>query len=101
DPFYSHEHILHLCTKFTHLSAFPKLLPSSSGSIVKVLSFITYSLHWTCFPTAWEASDHCLFVSTFMLASEVICNDTYSNKLWSIIAQGVYRKVVVCTGSSL
>ncbi|KAG1901569.1 uncharacterized protein F5891DRAFT_950416, partial [Suillus fuscotomentosus] len=26
---------------------------------------------------------HCLFISTFMLASKVICDDTYSNKSWS------------------
>ena len=32
------------------------------------------------FLTAWGSSDHRLFVSAFMLASKVICDDTYSNQ---------------------
>ena len=32
-----------------------------------------------------------LFVSAFMIASEVICNDTYSNKSWSIVGQGMFQ----------
>ncbi|KAG1857794.1 hypothetical protein F4604DRAFT_1589754, partial [Suillus subluteus] len=34
---------------------------------------------------------HCLFVSAFMLASKVICDDTYSNKTWSIVVQGMFQ----------
>ncbi|KAG1719360.1 hypothetical protein EDB19DRAFT_1648316, partial [Suillus lakei] len=34
---------------------------------------------------------HCLFVSTFMLTSKVICDDTYSNKTWSIVVQGMFQ----------
>ncbi|KAG1859541.1 hypothetical protein DFJ58DRAFT_621328, partial [Suillus subalutaceus] len=34
---------------------------------------------------------HCLFVSAFMLASKVICDDTYSNKTWSIMVQGMFQ----------
>ncbi|KAG2085830.1 uncharacterized protein F5147DRAFT_792396, partial [Suillus discolor] len=68
--------------------------------------FIAYALHRTkihasvtfaalvlqqqlkeCFPTAWGSLGHHLFISTFMLASKVICDDTYSNKSWSIVAQ--------------
>ena len=42
------------------------------------------------FPTMRvRSSGHHLFVSVFMLASKAICNDTYSNKSWSIIAQGI------------
>ena len=37
------------------------------------------------FPAARGSSGHRLFISTFMLASKVICDDTYSNKLWSIV----------------
>ena len=33
-----------------------------------------------CLPTTWESSGHQLFVSAFMLASKVICNNTYSNQ---------------------
>ena len=32
------------------------------------------------FLTARKSSDHRLFVSAFMLASKVICDDTYSNQ---------------------
>ena len=32
-----------------------------------------------------------LFVSAFTLASKVICDDTYSNKSWSIVAQGMFQ----------
>ncbi|KAJ7693746.1 hypothetical protein B0H14DRAFT_3531056 [Mycena olivaceomarginata] len=36
------------------------------------------------FPTARDSSGHRLFISAFMIASKVICDDTYSNKAWSI-----------------
>ncbi|KAG1897518.1 uncharacterized protein F5891DRAFT_957020, partial [Suillus fuscotomentosus] len=37
------------------------------------------------------SSGHCLFISAFMLASKVICDDTYANKSWSIVAQGMLQ----------
>ncbi|KAG1775032.1 hypothetical protein EV702DRAFT_973663, partial [Suillus placidus] len=37
------------------------------------------------------STSHCLFVSAFMLASKVICDDTYSNKTWSIVVQGMFQ----------
>jgi hypothetical protein len=43
------------------------------------------------FLTARGSSGHFLFVSAFMLASKVICDDTYSNKLWSIVAQRMFQ----------
>ncbi|KAI6097747.1 hypothetical protein EDD16DRAFT_1476527 [Pisolithus croceorrhizus] len=43
------------------------------------------------FPTTPDLSSHCLFISTFMLASKVICDDTYLNKLWSIVMQGMFQ----------
>jgi hypothetical protein len=42
------------------------------------------------FPTARGSSGHRLFISAFMIASKVICDDTYSNKSWSIVAQGMF-----------
>ncbi|KAG1733271.1 hypothetical protein EDB19DRAFT_1639790, partial [Suillus lakei] len=36
-------------------------------------------------------SGDCLFVSAFMLTSKVICDDTYSNKTWSIVVQGMFQ----------
>ena len=37
------------------------------------------------FPAARGSSGHRLFISAFMIASKVICDDTYSNKSWSIL----------------
>ncbi|KAG1852298.1 hypothetical protein DFJ58DRAFT_632493, partial [Suillus subalutaceus] len=34
---------------------------------------------------------HCLFLSAFMLTSTVICDDTYSNKTWSIVVQSMFQ----------
>ena len=42
------------------------------------------------FPAARGSSGHRLFISAFMLASKVICDDTYSNKSWSIVGQGMF-----------
>ena len=80
-----------------------------SGLTVKLLYFIAYALHRTKlhpsvtfaslvllqrlkarFPTARGLSGHRLFVSAFMLASKVICDDTYSNKSRLIVAQGIF-----------
>jgi hypothetical protein len=71
--------------------------------------FIAYALHWTklhssvtfallvspqClkarFPTARSLSGHRLFISAFMIASRVICDDTYSDKSWSVVGQGMF-----------
>ncbi|KAI6113417.1 hypothetical protein EDD16DRAFT_1803477, partial [Pisolithus croceorrhizus] len=43
------------------------------------------------FPTAPDSSSHHLFISAFMLASKVICNNMYLNKSWSIVAQGMFQ----------
>ena len=111
DPFYGHEQTSKLCARFiTHLFACPEYPPSSSNSTVKLPHFIAYALHRTKlhasvtfaalvllqrlkarFPTARGSSGHRLFVSAFMLASKVICDDTYSNKSWSIVAQGMFQ----------
>ncbi|KAK7691759.1 hypothetical protein QCA50_005160 [Cerrena zonata] len=42
------------------------------------------------FPAARGSSGHRLFISAFMLASKVMCDDTYSNKSWSIVGQGMF-----------
>ncbi|KAG2120261.1 hypothetical protein DEU56DRAFT_928467 [Suillus clintonianus] len=110
DPFYGHEPSP-LCAQFkNHLFACPEYPPSSSNSQVKLPHFIAYALHRTKlhssvtfaalvllqrlkarFPTARGSSGHRLFISAFMLASKVICDDTYSNKSWSIVAQGMFQ----------
>ena len=42
------------------------------------------------FSAAHDFSGHCLFISTFMLTSKVICDNTYSNKSQSIIGQSMF-----------
>jgi len=111
DPYYGHESIARLCGRFiTHLFACPEYPPTSSGSNTKLPYFIAYALHRTKlhssvtfaalvllqrlkarFPTARGSSGHRLFISAFMIASKVICDDTYSNKSWSIVGQGMFQ----------
>jgi len=42
------------------------------------------------FIAARSSSGHRLFISAFMIASKVICDDTYSNKSWCIVGQGMF-----------
>ncbi|KLO10902.1 hypothetical protein SCHPADRAFT_807019, partial [Schizopora paradoxa] len=44
----------------------------------------------TRFPHARGSSGHRLFLSAFMLASKVVCDDTYSNKSWAVVGQGMF-----------
>ncbi|KDQ07966.1 hypothetical protein BOTBODRAFT_38408, partial [Botryobasidium botryosum FD-172 SS1] len=43
-----------------------------------------------CFPAARGSSGHRLFISAFMIASKIICDDTYSNKSWCVVVQGMF-----------
>ncbi|KAH7907537.1 hypothetical protein BJ138DRAFT_1213132 [Hygrophoropsis aurantiaca] len=82
DPFYGHEQSSKLCARFiTHFCR------TSSRTALVLLQCLKAR-----FPTARGSSGHRLFVSAFMLASKVICDDTYSNKSWSIVAQGIWRE---------
>ncbi|KIK67502.1 hypothetical protein GYMLUDRAFT_121907, partial [Collybiopsis luxurians FD-317 M1] len=109
-PFYGYEYMARLCARFiTHLFACPEYPPTSTHSQAKLPHFIAYAFHRTKlhesvtfaalvllqrlkarFPTARGSSGHRLFISAFMIASKVICDDTYSNKSWSIVAQGMF-----------
>jgi hypothetical protein len=42
------------------------------------------------FPAARASSGHRLFISSFMIASKVIYDETYSNYSWSIVAQKMF-----------
>lgn len=42
------------------------------------------------FPAARGSSGHRLFISALMLASKSTCDDTYSNKSWTIVGQGLF-----------
>lgn len=114
DPYYGNEETAKVCARFvTHLFACPDLPPPSSSNpptpSPPLAMFIAYALHRTRlhasvtfaalyllqrlkarFPAARGSSGHRLFISAFMLASKVICDDTYSNKSWSIVGQGMF-----------
>ncbi|KAI0696657.1 hypothetical protein C8T65DRAFT_710530 [Cerioporus squamosus] len=114
DPYYGHEETAKLCARFvTHLFACPDLPPLSTAvppaPSPPLANFIAYALHRTRlhssvtfaalyllqrlkarFPAARGSSGHRLFISAFMIASKVICDDTYSNKSWSIVGQGMF-----------
>ena len=90
-----------------HLFYCPNRSPSSPPP--SLAHFIAYALHRTRlhshvtfaalyllqrlkmrFPAARGSSGHRLFISAFMIASKVICDDTYSNKSWCIVGQGMF-----------
>lgn len=114
DPYYGNEETAKVCARFvSHLFACPDLPPPSTANpptpSPPLAMFIAYALHRTRlhasvtfaalyllqrlkarFPAARGSSGHRLFISAFMLASKVICDDTYSNKSWSIVGQGMF-----------
>ncbi|KAJ6456347.1 hypothetical protein C8R47DRAFT_1248872 [Mycena vitilis] len=113
DPFYGYEAIAQLSARFiTHVFTCPPPAPTRTRRglpVVDLPHFIAYALHRTKlhqavtyaalvllqrlkarFPTAHGALGHHLFISAFMVASKVICDDNYSNKSWTIIAQCLF-----------
>ena len=110
DPFYGHEPVARLSARFiSFLFTCPEHPPSSLTQQPKLPQFIAYALHRTKlhpsvvfaglillqrlkarFPSAKGSSGHRLFISAYMIASKVICDDTYSNKSWTIVAQGLF-----------
>ncbi|KAL1745051.1 hypothetical protein HDZ31DRAFT_12210, partial [Schizophyllum fasciatum] len=105
-------HHLFQCPELPTVTADPSQ-PASAASRTpqaKLPQFIAYALHRTKlhqsvtfaalvllqrlkarFPTARGSSGHRLFISAFMIASKVMCDDTYSNKSWSVVAQGLFN----------
>ncbi|QRV98145.1 Cyclin, N-terminal domain [Ceratobasidium sp. AG-Ba] len=112
DQFYGHEDTAKMCARFiTHLFSCPDVPPATSSSAVtpSLAHFVAYALHRTrlhssvtfCalyllsrlknrFPAARGSSGHRLYISAFMIASKVICDDTYSNKSWCVVGQGMF-----------
>ncbi|KDQ13592.1 hypothetical protein BOTBODRAFT_33598, partial [Botryobasidium botryosum FD-172 SS1] len=114
DAYYGHEEPAKLASAFiTNLFACPELPPPSSANPSSpsptLAQFIAYSLHRTRlhssvtfaalfllnrlkgrFPAARGSSGHRLFISAFMIASKIICDDTYSNKSWCVVGQGMF-----------
>ncbi|KAG8907268.1 hypothetical protein FRB99_004962 [Tulasnella sp. 403] len=116
DSFYGHEETARMCARFiTALFSCPDVPPppangsTPQGPSPTLAAFIAYALHRTrlnpsvtfCalfllsrlkgrFPAARGSSGHRLFISAFMIASKVICDDTYSNKSWCVVGQGMF-----------
>ncbi|KAG1901709.1 uncharacterized protein F5891DRAFT_1127969 [Suillus fuscotomentosus] len=65
DPFYGYEQVFWLCGRFiTHLFACPEYPPLSSVTFTALI---------------------------LLQQLKVICDDTYSNKSWSIVAKGMFQ----------
>lgn len=101
-----------LCARFiTSLFQCPNIPTATApGAPTPTLAhFVAYALHRTRlpsivtfaallllqrlkirFPAARGSSGHRLFISAFMIASKVICDDTYSNQSWGIVAQKMF-----------
>ncbi|KAG8932619.1 hypothetical protein FRC03_000751 [Tulasnella sp. 419] len=118
DMYYGHEDTARMCARFiTALFSCPDVPPPSTSTSSSAPSapsptlaaFIAYALHRTrlnqsvtfCalfllsrlkgrFPAARGSSGHRLFISAFMIASKVVCDDTYSNKSWCVVGQGMF-----------
>ncbi|KAJ3528730.1 hypothetical protein NMY22_g9286 [Coprinellus aureogranulatus] len=112
DPFYGQESLARLCARFiTHLFACPEYPPAATHRRTKLHHFIAHALYRAKvhtavtfatlillqrlkahFPTACGSSGHRLFISAFMIASKVMCDDTYSNKSWCAVAQMMFSQ---------
>ncbi|WWD17300.1 hypothetical protein CI109_101740 [Kwoniella shandongensis] len=112
DPYYGHEETAVMSARFiTHLFQCPNIPSATSpGAPTPTLAhFVAYALHRTRlpsivtfaallllqrlkkrYPAARGSSGHRLFISAFMIASKVICDDTYSNQSWGIVAQKMF-----------
>lgn len=112
DPYYGHEDTAKMAARFI-ISLFNcPIIPPATGPDSpqpSLAHFIAYSLHRTRlphfvtlvglilmqrlkarYPSARGSSGHRLFISAFMIASKVVCDDTYSNKSWCIVAQQMF-----------
>jgi hypothetical protein len=114
DPYHGQELSAKLCARsVSHLSTCPDMPPPpalpSTTQTLRLDHFIAYALHRTQLhssmtfatlyllqrlkarlPAAKGSSGHRLFISAFMLSSKIICDDTYSNKLWCIVSRGMF-----------
>lgn len=59
-------------------------------SVVTFAALLLLQRLKTRFPAARGSSGHRLFISAFMIASKVICDDTYSNQSWCIVGQKMF-----------
>ncbi|RSH95826.1 hypothetical protein EHS25_000919 [Saitozyma podzolica] len=112
DPYYGHDGTSVLCARFiTALFQCPHI-PTDTKPCVPpppLAHFVAYALFRTRLPsivtfaallllqrlkiripTVRGSSGHRLFISAFMIASKVLCDETYSNQSWGIVAQEMF-----------
>ena len=108
DKFYGHEPAARMCSRYIHTLFHRPDQPPPPPSYTPMdpPRFIAYALHHTRltpsvtfaalyllqrlktrFIAVHGSSGHRLLISAFMIASKVICDDTYSNKSWCIVGQ--------------
>ncbi|KAJ3505879.1 hypothetical protein NMY22_g17427 [Coprinellus aureogranulatus] len=93
DPFYGHESIARICHPLPgQAPPFHSLCPPSHQAPLgrHLRSPHSFATLEGSFSDRAGSSGHRLFISAFMIASKVICDDTYSNKSWGIVAQGMF-----------
>ncbi|WFD44263.1 hypothetical protein MPSI1_002929 [Malassezia psittaci] len=118
DPFYGHRVIAEVSERMlmklfacTHDSkaATSDAQGKASNLAPRLALFIAYALYRTRlpmmvtyyalvllrrlkirYPVARGSSGHRLFIAALMLASKMICDDSYNNKSWTIVGQGLF-----------
>ncbi|KAG7562695.1 hypothetical protein FFLO_01855 [Filobasidium floriforme] len=113
DPYHGHEETAKMSARFI-ISLFncPVIPPQTGPNSPQppLAHFIAYALHRTRlphfvtlsgllllqrlkarYPSARGSSGHRLFISAFMIASKIVCDDTYSNQSWCIVAQKMFE----------
>src|SRR4051812_48523189 len=87
----------------------PADLVASRASCPTLSRFIAYALHRARlshfvilagllllrrikirFPACRGSNGHRLFITAFMIASKVVCDESYSNKSWCVVAQHMF-----------
>ncbi|TDL13832.1 hypothetical protein BD410DRAFT_734809, partial [Rickenella mellea] len=125
-PYYGHKEVAKMCARFVgNIFTCPELPPPPPQTASNSVSpppvaptpahFIAYAFHRTRlhhsvtftalallqrlktrFPATHGSSGHRLFLSAFMIASKVVCDDTYSNKSWAVVGQGLVALREMC-----
>ncbi|KAJ9090653.1 hypothetical protein QFC19_009510 [Naganishia cerealis] len=112
DPYYGHEEMARMASRFIRGTfQCPDIPPATNPATVQptLAHFIAYALYRTRlphfvtivalvylqrlklrYPSAKGSSGHRLFISAFMIASKMVCDDTYSNQSWCIVGQKMF-----------
>lgn len=112
DPYYGYEETARMSSRFIRATfQCPDVPPPTTPATVQptLAHFIAYALYRTRlphfvtivalvylqrlkarYPSAKGSSGHRLFISAFMIASKMVCDDTYSNQSWCIVGQKMF-----------